>query len=355
MNNLARHTTENGKPVESKQQSQTAGPKDPVPMRDHDWVQKLPTSTASKMRSVLYMRRDRVQSAFSSSSTMCSGDVITSAADRFGTAHRAPRFIARLALAAAIVISAGAGLAHAAERTATARPAKPTIVLVHGAFADATGWQHVIPILQRSGYTVVAVQNSLSSFADDVRTTSRLIDAQTGPVVAVGHSYGGAVITGAAAGSANVKALLYIAAFAPDANEAIGAFGEKYPSALGSALRADSAGFLTIDPARFRDLFAKDVSPTEANIMAVAQKPIFGDSFSASVPDPAWKTIQSWYLVTREDGALNPDLQRFYAKRMGAKTTEIHSSHVPFVSHPRDVARWIDEAARAVAEHPGTR
>src|SRR5215207_679247 len=119
--------------------------------------------------------------------------------------------------------------AHSGSRTAS----KPTIVLVHGAFADGTGWQHVIPILERDGYTVIAIQNALASLAGDVQTTKRVIDAQTGPVVVVGHSYGGAVITGAAAGSANVKALVYIAAFAPDAGEPIGAFNEKYPSALG--------------------------------------------------------------------------------------------------------------------------
>jgi pimeloyl-ACP methyl ester carboxylesterase len=249
---------------------------------------------------------------------------------------------------AAIGATGGTALhAQTTARTAPAHHAKPTIVLVHGAFADGTGWQHVIPILQGKGYTVLAVQNSLASFADDVQTTQRVFDAQTDPVVAVGHSYGGAVITGAAAGRANVKALVYIAAFAPEANEAIAAFGEKYPTALGPALRADSAGFLTIDRARFRELFAQDVSAKEASIMAAAQKPIFGDSFSASLPNPAWKTIPSWYLVTQQDGALNPDLQRFYAKRMGAKTSEIRSSHVPFVSRPQVVARLIDEAARA--------
>lgn len=263
--------------------------------------------------------------------------------------------VSALSLASIGAICSGALHAQTLERTAPARLAKPTIVLVHGAFADATGWQHVIPILQGNGYTVVAVQNSLVSFTDDVQTTQRVLDAQTDPVVAVGHSYGGAVITGAAAGRVNVKALVYIAAFAPEANEPIAAFGEKYPSALGPALRADSAGFLTIDRTRFRELFAKDVSPREASVMAAAQKPIFGDSFSASVSDPAWKTIPSWYLVAQEDGALNPDLQRFYAKRIGAKTTEIRSSHVPFVSRPREVARFIDEAARAVAQQPGIR
>ena len=240
----------------------------------------------------------------------------------------------------------------AAEReSAGARNvARPTIVLVHGAFADGTGWQHVIPILERDGYTVIAVQNALASLAGDVETTKRVIDAQQGPVVAVGHSYGGAVITGAAAGNANVKALVYIAAFAPEANEPVGAYNEKYPSALGSALKPDAAGFLYIDRAKFRDLFARDVSVTEASVMAAAQKPVIGTAFAASVHQAAWKTRPSWYVVAQEDRAINPELERFYAKRMGAKTTEIKSSHVPFISHPAEIARLIEQAASAVVK-----
>ena len=225
---------------------------------------------------------------------------------------------------------------------------KPTIVLVHGAFADATGWQRVIPVLERDGYTVIAVQNPLSSFEADVATTKRVIDAQKGPVIAVGHSYGGAVITGAASGSANVKALVYVAAFAPEANEPIGAFNEKYPTALGAALRPDAAGFLYIDRARFREIFASDVSPAEAKVMAATQKPIIQSAFAASVKQPAWKTIPSWYIVAQDDRAISPDLERFYAKRMGAKTTEIKASHVVFVSRPTEVARVIVQAANAV-------
>ncbi len=255
--------------------------------------------------------------------------------------------IARLSLAGLIVAGlAGASTLGAAQQSA----AKPTIILVHGAFADGTGWQHVIPILQRDGYTVIAVQNPLTSLADDLQTTKRVIEAQKGPVVAVGHSYGGAVITGAAAGNANVKALVYIAAFAPEAGEPIGAFGEKYPTALGAALRPDSAGFLTVDRAQFRDVFAADVSATEASVAAATQKPIIGNVFTASVEMPAWKTIPSWYVVSQEDRALNPDLERFYAKRMGAKVTEIKASHVSFISHPAEVARVIEQAAIATVK-----
>ncbi|TIP28144.1 MAG: alpha/beta hydrolase [Mesorhizobium sp.] len=244
--------------------------------------------------------------------------------------------LASLALATLILGSTNG--TSGSPRVETQGSTKPTIVLVHGAFADGTGWQHVIPILEQEGYSVIAVQNALVSLAGDVETTKRVIDAQKGPVVAVGHSYGGAVITGAAAGNANVKALVYIAAFAPEAGEPIGAFLEKWP---------DAAGFVYIDRAQFRDLFAKDVSTAEASVMAATQKPINGNAFGASVETAAWKTIPSWYLVAREDRAINPELERFYAKRMDAKTTEIQASHVPFISHPEAVARLIQEAATA--------
>ncbi|WP_310391317.1 alpha/beta hydrolase [Hymenobacter sp.] len=225
--------------------------------------------------------------------------------------------------------------------------AKPTIVLVHGAFADGTSWQHVIPLLEHDGYTVIAVQNPLTSLAADVETTKRMIDAQPGAVVAVGHSYGGAVITGAAAGNAHVKALVYIAAFAPEAGEPIGAYSKKYPAALDQALLPDAAGFVYIDRKQFWELFAKDVPLAEARVMAATQKPIIGSAFASSVPRAAWKTIPSWYLVTQQDQAINPNLQRFYAQRMGAKTSEIKASHVPFISRPAEVARLIKQAASA--------
>lgn len=249
-------------------------------------------------------------------------------------------FIARFLLVGLLIVGT-AGILCAQMTSA----AKPTIILVHGAFADATGWQHLIPLLERKGYNVIAVQNTLTSLAGDVQTTKRVIDAQKGSVVVVGHSYGGAVITGAAAGNANVKALVYIAAFAPDANEPIGAYNEKYPSALGSALLTDTAGFISIDRTLFRSLFAADVSATEANVMAATQKPIIGSAFGSSVEQAAWKTIPSWYLVAQDDRAINPELERFYAKRMKAKTSEIKSSNVPFISQPKMVARLIEQAA----------
>jgi pimeloyl-ACP methyl ester carboxylesterase len=227
---------------------------------------------------------------------------------------------------------------------------KPTIVLVHGAFADGSGWQDVVPLLQRSGYRVIAVQNSLAMLAEDVATTKRVIDAETSSgrtVVAVGHSYGGAVISGAAAGNPSVRALVFIAAFAPDANEPVGAFSEKYPSDLRAALVADAAGFLYIDAAKYHDVFAADVPTRQTRVMAVAQRPVHGAVLGQSVPAAAWRTIPSWYLVAQDDRAISPQLERFYAKRMKAKTSEVKSSHLPFVSQPRRVAALIEEAASA--------
>lgn len=223
---------------------------------------------------------------------------------------------------------------------------KPRIVLVHGAFADGTSWQHVIPLLERADYSVTAVQNPLTSLADDVATTKRVINAEAlkGPVIVVGHSYGGAVITNAAADTPNIQALVYIGAFAPQAGEPVGAFLGDYPSQLGAGLVSDAAGFLSIDREKFHDIFAKDVDKTQARVMAATQKPIFGQIFEQSGDKVAWQHIPSWYLVCTADQALSPDLERFYAKRMHATTSEIDSSHVPFISHP-DVAVHLIEAA----------
>jgi pimeloyl-ACP methyl ester carboxylesterase len=222
-----------------------------------------------------------------------------------------------------------------------------TVVLVHGAFADATGWAKVILGLEEKGYNVIAVQNPLISFTDDVATTRRVIDAQTGPVVLVGHSYGGAVITAAALGTSKVKALVYVAAFAPDVGESLKALLEQHPSKIGAALVADAAGFLSIDRAKFKEAFAGDVSDAEQRVMAATQKPINSQIFGYQAQDSAWKKLPSWYLVASEDQAINPALQRKFSQRMSAKTREVKSSHVPFMSRPADVVSIIEAAANA--------
>lgn len=237
------------------------------------------------------------------------------------------------------------GLLAVAMVGAAPRP-KPSIVLVHGAFADASSWAKVIPLLERDGYEVTAVQIPLTSLPDDVATLKRFLDAQKGPVVVVGHSYGGVVITGAAAGNGNVKALVYVAAFAPDANEPITATASKFPQPpANDSFVPDAAGFLYIDRAKFHDVFCNDLTTPEARVLAATQKPVSGSVFAATVPAAAWRTIPTWYIVSTEDRAITPDLERFYAKRANARTTEIMSSHVPFLSHPHDVVKVIEAAA----------
>jgi pimeloyl-ACP methyl ester carboxylesterase len=224
-------------------------------------------------------------------------------------------------------------------------------VLVHGAWADALSWQGVIPLLQREGYRVVAVENALTSFADDVATTRRMIEAQSGPVVVAAHSYGGAVTTAAAAGLPNVRALVYITAFAPDEGEVfaalLGRFGD---SDINAAIAPDAAGAFYIDTARFNEVFAGDLPAEQASVMGATQKPFAGSIFGASIEGaPAWRTIPSWYVVARNDRVIKPELQRFMAERMGARVSELDSSHVAYVSHPTEVADLIDEVASSVA------
>lgn len=255
-----------------------------------------------------------------------------------------------IALLLVAASTASAQAAHSARTAGNTSAVKPTIVLVHGAFADASSFERLIPLLLNDGYHVVAVQNPLTSLPDDIATTKRLIDGQKGPVVVVGHSYGGLVISGAAAGNTNVKALVYLAAFAPEANEPVGPLTDKYPSHLGPALRPDAAGFLYIACDKVHDVFAADLPESAAAVVCATQKPVHNSVFAATIDTPAWKTIPSWYLVSKEDHALNPDLERFYAKRMGAKTSEIDASHVAFISHPKVVAQLIDQAASATVK-----
>ncbi len=229
-----------------------------------------------------------------------------------------------------------------------------TVILVHGAFADGSGWGDVIPNLEKEGYNVIAVQNPLTSYADDVATTRRVIDAQSGSVVLVGHSYGGAVITGAARNAANVRALVYVAAFAPDAGENLQALLQKYPSKIGAALVPDAAGFLYIDRSQFKEAFAADVSDRDLSVLSAAQKPINSQTFGQVYEAPAWKDIPSFYLVANNDQAINPELQRVFAQRMNATTRDVSSSHVPFVSQPAAVTAIIKEAAEATRQRTAT-
>ena len=223
------------------------------------------------------------------------------------------------------------------------------MILVHGAFADASGWRKVIPLLEKDGFTVTAVQIPLKSLADDVATTKRAIDAQQGEVILVGHSYGGAVITDAAAENPKVKSLVYVAAFAPDAGETLRGLIERFsPSPLGTAVVSDSAGFLFIDRAKFQSVFANDLPKEEASLLAATQKPLSASIFDEPIKASAWKNIPSWYVVSTQDNSINPDLERFMAKRMGAKTKEIKASHVSFISNPSQIAKVIESAVASI-------
>jgi pimeloyl-ACP methyl ester carboxylesterase len=234
--------------------------------------------------------------------------------------------------------------------TASADTAKPTIVLCHGAFADGASWDKVIPLLEAKGYTVVAIHEPLSSLADDVAVAKRAIAQQPGDVILVGHSYGGMIITDAG-NDPKVKALVYVAAFAPDANETITDLGKGKPAPPWQAqLKVDSAGFATLPADAVAKYFAPDLAPAEIKLVAATQGPISTTVFGAKVATPAWKTKPSWYLRAEDDQMIDPAGQALMAKRANATVTSIKSSHVAMLSHPADVAKVILAAATAPAK-----
>ena len=238
--------------------------------------------------------------------------------------------------------AAAVALLSAAVAAARAEPAR-NIVLVHGAFADGSGWKPVAEILRKDGYTVSIVQEPETSLADDVAATNRILDRQSGPAVLVGHSYGGAVITEAGA-NAHVAALVYVAAFAPDEGEKLGPLlGSIAPAANSIAPTAD--GYLLVDQAKFPADFAADLPAAEAQFMAVSQVPLNASVLGAPITAPAWKTKPSYGIVATQDRMINPDLERSMYKRSGAKVTEIEGSHAIFLSQPRAVANVIEQAA----------
>src|SRR5277367_2369529 len=210
------------------------------------------------------------------------------------------------------------------------------VVLVHGAFADGSGWQAVANYLENDGYTVSVAQPPETSYADDQKYTKAVIDAMGGPVVLVGHSYGGSVIS-EAGNNPNVAALVYIAAFALDEGESCASIENALPQAS-KAFKADSDGNWWIDQAHFAADFAADVPPAMSGFMAVSQVPISTDAFTHKVTNPAWKTKRTYYMVAAEDRSINPEQERMMAKRAHAKTVEVNSSHVAYMSHPKEAA-----------------
>ena len=233
-----------------------------------------------------------------------------------------------------------------------ATPTQPVknIVLVHGAFADGSSWAKVIRILQAKGYNVTAVQNPLTSFTDDVAATNRTLALQTGPVILVGHSWGGAVITEAGV-DPKVVGLVYVAAFAPDSDEVVGDIAKSYPPPpTFVAPIIENEGFISLPTETIVKHFAWDLPAAEARVLAASQGPIIASAFGTKVSNVAWKTKPSWYIVATKDQAIAPDEERFFAKRMKAMTTELDTSHVPMLSKPKDVAAVIMDAAAKAAE-----
>src|SRR6202451_1693864 len=233
-------------------------------------------------------------------------------------------------------------------RTAVAAPTGVhNVLLVHGAFADGSGWEAVAKLLEKDGYTVSVLQEPETSYADDQKYAKAALDAMDGPVVLVGHSYGGSVIT-EAGNHPKVAALVYIAAFALDEGESCASIEQALPQAS-KAFKPDSNGNWWIEQAHFAADFAADIPPDQSAFMAVAQVPISTDAFTHKVTNPAWKTKPTWYMVATADRSINPDQERMMAKRANAKTVEVNSSHVAYMSHPKESAKLIEEAATSAS------
>ncbi|ADG08729.1 alpha/beta hydrolase [Caulobacter segnis] len=247
-----------------------------------------------------------------------------------------------------IAAAAIAGLASAAQAQ-TAPSGARNVVLVHGAFADGSGWRGVYDRLTAKGYKVSVVQNPLTSLADDVAATRRVLARQDGPTILVGHSYGGTVIT-EAGNDPKVAGLVYVAALAPDTGESTGDQFAEIPAPPGFVIEAQSDGFGFVNLAKFKSGFAGDVSDADAAFMRDSQVPIAMSAFGDKVTQAAWRVKPSWFVVATQDGAIDPKLLRKTATRIGAETVEIKGSHVVFLSQPEAVANVIDKAAKTAGQ-----
>ncbi|HTB78677.1 MAG TPA: alpha/beta hydrolase [Polyangiaceae bacterium] len=234
-------------------------------------------------------------------------------------------------------------------------PSPVRIVLVHGGFVDGSGWAGVYKLLKKEGHDVVVVQNPTLSLADDVAVTKRAFSAEGGPVLLVGHSYGGVVVT-EAGNDPRVAGVVYIAAFAPDRGESVSSLiKDPPPGAPVPPILPPQEGFLFLDSARFATSFAADVDADTAAFMAASQVPWGVEALAGAVTEPAWKTKPSWYLVATDDEMIPPPAQRAMSQRAGSTVTEVAGSHAVYVSKPRTVAAFIDGAAKAVAAKTGAK
>jgi len=227
---------------------------------------------------------------------------------------------------------------------------QPTIILVHGFWGGAAHWGKVIPRLAKMGFTKLrAVELPLTSLANDAERLGKMIAQEDGPVLLVGHSYGGAVIS-QAGNAANVKGLVFIAAFAPDAGESPGAISQAHPPAAIANLMPDSDGYLWLKPDKFGESFGQDLPADETLVMAVTQKAPLATTFGDTVTAPAWRAKPSWYQISSQDRMIHPDNQRNMASRLGAKKViTLDASHASLASHPDEIAALIAEAATAVS------
>lgn len=229
--------------------------------------------------------------------------------------------------------------------------ALPNIVLVHGAWADGSSWSGVIQRLQAGGFNVTAPQFPMGSLANDVARLRQVLARQNGPTIVAGHSYGGQIITALGTDAPNVVGLVYIAAFALNQGESIGgllAQGGPPPPAI-AHLDIDKQGFAWLPEGDFVNHFAADVDPLKAKVMYAVQQPLAASALGEVMGVPAWKSLPSWYMVAQGDQAIPPDAERLFAKRMGATTVEVTTNHVAMVSHPEDVAKLIETAAKGVS------
>src|ERR1700733_7382392 len=251
--------------------------------------------------------------------------------------------LARIFSIAMLLVASQEGLLSQTNQAEKVR----NVVLVHGGFVDGSGWEGVYNALKKSGYTVTIVQDATTSLADDVATPKRAIAEQNGPVILVGHSYGGVVIT-EAGNDPKVAGLVYISAFAPDKGESVSTLIKNPPpGAPVLPILPPVDGYLLFDKAQFPAFFAGDLSPEKAAFMADSQVPWGVNALNGTISEPAWKTKPSWYLLTTEDKMIPPDAQRQMAKRAGATIVEVKSSHSVYVSHPHAVATLIEKAAQA--------
>jgi pimeloyl-ACP methyl ester carboxylesterase len=253
--------------------------------------------------------------------------------------------VKKLAVIAASLASAMAAVGPAWAQAQSAAPTKAkNVVLVHGAWADGSSWLEVIPRLQAAGLNVTSVQNPLTSLADDVAATRRVLALQNGPTVLAGHSYAGTVITEAGI-DPKVTALVYVAARAPDAGEDFTALSAKFPTMPVRAGAKEHNGYITLTEDAYVKYFASDLPRKRAHALYATQQPIAKTLFNGRPTVAAWRTKPSWYAVSKQDQTTSPDLERFLAKRMHATTIEVDSGHLSIISHPKEITDLILAAA----------